>query len=181
MLHSFLQHSVLYILHFCYKGYLQNFPGLTARALRKHPPHSFAMVKGHLDQVRQNVKSTKSTKAAPNDTSDDHLCPIQDDSPERTHCCYLAVMEPTGQIYTDQTKKSVASSSNGNNYHLICYSYDSNAILAVAFKNRTAACIKTAFESVHRRLCKAGLRPAFHRLDNECSDILKPFFGTRED
>jgi hypothetical protein len=84
-------------------------------------------------------------------------------------------MEPTGQIYTDQTEKCVAPSSNGNNYQLICYDYDSIAILAVANKKRTAACIKTAFEEVHRRLCKAGLRPAFHQLDNECSDILKQF------
>jgi hypothetical protein len=84
-------------------------------------------------------------------------------------------MEPTGQIYTDQTGKFVAPSSNGNNYQLICYDYDRNAILAVAFKNRTAACIKTAFETVHQRLCKAGLRPAFQRLDNECSDILNDF------
>jgi hypothetical protein len=156
------------------KGYLHNFPGLTAKSLRKYPPRSFAMIKGHLDQVRQNVRSTKRTKAEPTNTSNDYF-PIQADKPERTHSCYLADMEPTGQIYTDQTGKFVAPSSNGNNYQLICYDYDSNAILAVAFKNRTAACIKTAFETIHQRLCKAGLRPAFQRLDNECSDILKEF------
>lgn len=33
------------------KGFLTNFPGLTAKALRKYPPQSYAMVKGHLDQV----------------------------------------------------------------------------------------------------------------------------------
>jgi hypothetical protein len=135
------------------------------------------MVKGHLvDQVRQNGKSTKLKQSIPTDTdtTDDYF-PLQVDKEERTHCCYLADMAPTGQIYTDQTGKFVAPSSNGNNYQLICYDYDSNAILAVAFKNQTATCIKTAFQEVHRRLCKAGLRPAFHRLDNECSDILKQF------
>ena len=163
------------------KGYLHNFPGLTARALRKHPPRSFAMVKGHLNQTRQNVKSTK-TKPAPTSkpettttTTDDDPFPAQLGSTGRSHSCYLADMSPTGQIYTDQTGKFVAPSSNGNNYQLICYDYDSNAILAVPFKNRTAACIKTAFETVHTRLCQAGLRPAFQRLDNECSDLLKQF------
>jgi hypothetical protein len=30
------------------KGYVTNFPGLTAKTLSKYPPQSFAMVKGHL-------------------------------------------------------------------------------------------------------------------------------------
>ena len=169
------------------KGYLHNFPGLTARSLRKYPPRSAPMVKGHLDQARQNTQSTKpkakgktsSNKlpTEPFDTAayDDHFPTQQGSTMERTHHCYLADMEPTGQIYTDQTGKFVAPSSQGNNYQLICYDFDSNAILAVPFKNRTAACIKTAFEEVHQRLNKAGLRPAYHRLDNECSDVLKKY------
>jgi hypothetical protein len=36
------------------KGYLINFPGLTPTLLRKHPPRSIAMIKGHLDQTRKN-------------------------------------------------------------------------------------------------------------------------------
>jgi hypothetical protein len=44
-------------------GYLTNFPGLTAQTLRKHPPRSLAMVKGHMDQARKNQRSTNKTKA----------------------------------------------------------------------------------------------------------------------
>jgi hypothetical protein len=40
------------------KGFLINFPGLTATSLRKHPPRSIPMAKGHLDQTRQNQRST---------------------------------------------------------------------------------------------------------------------------
>jgi len=36
------------------KNYINNFPGLTEQTLRQHPPRSIAMVKGHLDQSRQN-------------------------------------------------------------------------------------------------------------------------------
>jgi hypothetical protein len=39
-------------------GYLVNFPVLTLATLRKHPPHSVAIIKGHLDQTRQNLWST---------------------------------------------------------------------------------------------------------------------------
>jgi hypothetical protein len=41
------------------KGFLTNFPGLTTQALRKHPPQSYAMVKGHLAHTRKNQQSTK--------------------------------------------------------------------------------------------------------------------------
>ena len=37
----------------------RQFPGLTATSLRKYPPTSRATIKGHLDQTRKNVRSTK--------------------------------------------------------------------------------------------------------------------------
>jgi hypothetical protein len=33
------------------KGYLTNFPGLTAKPLRRHPPKSIPMMKGHMDAI----------------------------------------------------------------------------------------------------------------------------------
>jgi hypothetical protein len=49
------------------KGYISNFPGLTTSSLRKYPPRSIPMVKGHLKQTRQNQRSTKAkaTKSPP--------------------------------------------------------------------------------------------------------------------
>jgi len=47
-----------------------------------------------------------------------------------THACYTALMEPMGQTYMDLMGKFVAASSNGNDYILIIYDYNSNAILA---------------------------------------------------
>ena len=112
------------------RGYLTNFPGLTARALRKHPPQSYAMIKGHLDHVHQNQRSTKTPVAEPTSTthSDQPTEPY-----ERSHHCYATVMAPTGQIYTDQTGKFITPSSNGNNYLMIVYDYDSNHIFAEPF------------------------------------------------
>jgi hypothetical protein len=91
------------------------------------------------------------------------------------HLCYAAIIKPTGQIYTDQTGKFVAPSSTGNNYLLVLYNYDSNAILAEPLKNRTAASILIAYKAVHSTLCAAGLRPQLQCLDNERSAILKDF------
>jgi hypothetical protein len=46
-------------------------------------------------------------------------------------------MTPTGQVYTNQTGRFITPSSNGNNYLLILYDYDSNAILAEPLKDHT--------------------------------------------
>ena len=169
------------------KGHLTNFPGLSTKLLLKYPPHSVAMIKGHLDQTRKNQRSTKATipgckppmiPASPDDSEDNH--PASLIAPEPSHNCFVATFEPTGQIYTDQTGKFVAPSSNGNNYLLVLYDYDSNCILAEPMKTRTAKSILTAFQTVHAKLCKAGLRPKLQRLDNECSAILKEFLSAED-
>ena len=118
------------------KGYIPNFPGLSSRTLRKYPPHSAAMIKGHLDQSRKNQRSTKATLISPDpepsSEPDIETFPHSPTSGERSHFCYVSIFEPTGQIYTDQTGKFVAPSSNGNNYLLVVYDYDSNCIIAEA-------------------------------------------------
>jgi hypothetical protein len=161
------------------KGFLINFPGLTATSLRNHPPISIPMAKGHLDQTRKNQRSTKSHPTAiPPDANDPIIIPDEFyPTPEthKTHNCFVAYMNPTGQIYSDQTGRFVAPSSNGNNYLMVLYDYDSNHIFAQPFKNRTAISILNAFKTIHRRLLLAGCRPLLHRLDNECSTILKEY------
>ena len=157
------------------KCFLTNFPGLTAKALRKHPPPSYAMVKGHLDQVRKNKSSTKPKPSVePDSETTEDAFPTE--SPlDRSHACFAAMFEPTGQIYSDQTGKFVTPSSHGNNYIMVVYDYDSNHIFAEPFKNKSAESILTAYKTVHAKLCAAGLRPQLQRLDNECSDKLKEF------
>jgi hypothetical protein len=160
-------------------NFLTNFPGLSLASLRRNPPNSIYTAKGHLDQVRKNVKSTKTPPTViPND--DNTTAPPEpDNSPQqittKSHHCFVSIMEPTGQIYSDQTGKFIAPSTNGNNYIMIVYDYDSNHIFAIAFRNRTAHCIRAAYQTIHQRLCKAGLKPKLQRLDNECSNILKQF------
>ena len=160
------------------KGYLINFPGLTSSMLRRCPPTSAPMIKGHLDQSRKNQRSTAPTLIPPEAPPevppvDDDLCPPSSDT--RTHMCFAATLAPTGQIYSDQTGRFVLPSSTGNNYIMIVYDYDSNFIFAQPFRNRTAKCILEAYKILHARLCKAGLRPRLQRLDNECSQLLKGF------
>jgi hypothetical protein len=112
----------------------------------------------------------------PEDEIPDGLTPDGNDS--RSHALFAAVINPTRQIYTDQTGQFVLPSSNGNNYLMVVYDYDSNHIFAQPFRNRTIKCILDAYKIVHAPLFKAGLRPRLQRLDNECSAILKDFLQT---
>jgi hypothetical protein len=83
-------------------------------------------------------------------------------------------MAPTSQVYTNQTGRFITPSSNGNNYLLILYDYDSNAILAEPLKDRTGTTILAAgYQKLHAALSTAGLRPQLQRLNNECSIALK--------
>jgi hypothetical protein len=170
------------------KGFITHFPGLTPTLLRKYPPHSAATIKGHMDQARQNQRSTKQkpTNIAPPpgfpskvvpDTAPDDCFPASTTPNDRTHMCYAAMMEPTGKVFSDQTGRFVIPSSIGNNYLIIVYDYDSNSILAEPIKSRSGAAILAGYQAIHSKLYAAGLRPRLQRLDNECSEPLKEFLN----
>jgi len=97
------------------------------------------------------------------------------DTGERTHLCYAAMMEPTGQAYMDLTSKFVATSTTGNNYILIVYNYDRNGILAVPLKTHHTKAILEAYQMAHTCLCAARLCPKLQQLDNEASHALQDF------
>ena len=166
------------------RGYVRHFPGLTLQTLRRHPPASVATAKGHLDQTRKNVRSTHGngsplptgTSASPSSSvpSDDAF-PAHED---KTHYSFVAVhsMEsPSGKVYADQTGKFPCTSASGNNYIMVIYDYDSNAILLEPIRNRKGPTLVEAHRRLHTRLTRAGLRPRFLMLDNECSNAFKDF------
>jgi hypothetical protein len=111
-------------------GNLTSWPGLTEHAVEYHLSKSTSTTKGHLNQQRQNARTTKvkNTKVIMTEPDLDHGI--------KTHFVYAATID-AGQIYTDQTGIFPVVSSKGNKYIMIVYDYDSNAILAQPIKNRT--------------------------------------------
>ena len=161
-------------------NYITGFPGLNSKSLRRHPPQSKATTKGHMDQIRQGTKSTKPKSPPPASTSSPTTEPLEAFPPaltkgERTHTCFatMLAMEPTGTIYTDQTGQLPVPSSLGMQYIFVMYSYDPNYIHMEPMKNRTKEEILAAFQRSNSILVNAGFKPLLHRLDNECSNILK--------
>ena len=56
------------------KKFLTTWPGLTIKLLLKHPPHSEASAKGHMDQEQKNLQLTSSPTT---NLHDEDLSPLQ--------------------------------------------------------------------------------------------------------
>ena len=73
----------------------------------------------------------------------------------------------------DLTGKFPYRSARGNQYILVAYHYDANAILAQPIKNRSATTITTAWKIINKSLQTTGNSPNTYILDNEASAELK--------
>ena len=108
-------------------------------------------------------------------TDDDDYFP-KSDSPniktnEVLYC--LASADKAGLAFSDLTGRFPIQSSRGNNYVLIAYHVDANAILQAPLKNRQALSIVNAWESINKKFKAAGVQPSTCIMDNECSNDLK--------
>jgi len=168
------------------KGFLPPFRGLSTETLSKYPPNLEATMKGHMDATRQNLHSTKDPQAD-QEAAEKHLqdqldeaFPEATETNKRTHEVYLAVTDLRGKIYTDQTGKLPTVASTGDNYIMIAYDYDSNAILLEPHKNRKSSALRGAYAKTYKRLTKGGCIPQLHILDNETSEEVHEFFEDQQ-
>lgn len=170
------------------RNFVPDFPGLSAASLRQHPPTSVATIKGHLDQVRQNIRPTNAPilplPLLPMDPGENDTIESDAEPPQETitHHCFAALL-PTqveGHIHTDQTGRFPFKSSRGHTQILVLYDYDSNSIHAQPMPSKSAGDILKAFKTLHNTLVVAGLRPKLQRLDNECSAILQEFLHAED-
>jgi hypothetical protein len=120
-------------------GFFSSWPGLNEHIVEKYLSRSTSTAKGHLNQQRQNARTTKIRDAQLLESKTDQYHGI------KTQFVYAATID-AGQIYTDQTGRSPVVSSKGNKYIMILYDYDSNAILAQPIKDRTAPELLKVFQ-----------------------------------
>ena len=170
---------------------LSTWPDLTSAQVRKHPPASAAMIKGHLDQTRANQRSTKTiatfapttthtTASASGPATDspstataatNYVEPTND----KTHLLFADFASDTGQIFTDLTGRFLQPSTSGHSALLVVYDYDSNYIHVEAMASKSGPEILAAYKRAHTLLTSRGLRPRLQRLDNEASTALQQF------
>jgi hypothetical protein len=150
-----------------------SWPGLTEHAEEKYLSKSTATTKGHLNQQRQNARTTQIKSVNPSNQESDI------DHGINTQFVYAATID-AGQIYTDQMGRFLVVSRKGNKYIMILYDYDSNAILAQPIKDRTAPELLKAFQIMEQILVARGLQPKLMKLDNEASKLLKTYLHQQD-
>jgi hypothetical protein len=94
-------------------GHLITWPGLTEAAINKHLHLTPATAMGHMNQRRQNMRSTSKAPTEQQQSPDPDLG-------SNTHLVY-AVVANQAQLYTDLTGKFPVRSSKGNSYIMLCY------------------------------------------------------------
>jgi hypothetical protein len=112
-------------------GHLITWPGLPEDAINKHLKLTPATAMGHMNQRRQNIRSTSKApteKQQPPDT----------DLGTKTHLVYAVVFDQ-GQLYTDLTGKFPVRSSKGNSYVMVCYIYYCNYVKVIPVNSRSAS------------------------------------------
>jgi hypothetical protein len=161
-------------------NFFQSWPGLTEKLVHRYYPQSSATTKGHMDQTRTNIRSTRRlvTPHDVSETDNNHTVPQEADN-AATYQVFTSI-ENTGRLYTDQTGRFPVRSSRGNNYILVAYDYDSNAILTEPLKNRQGTEILRAYTKIIDYLTTRGFKPEHHWLDNETSQAMKKFDRTHD-
>ena len=95
--------------------------------------------------------------------------------PTRTCASILSLepFQPKQKGYLDLTGKCTYQSARGNQYLLVAYDFDSNAILVEALPNQYKAMITKAWNNINEVLAKSGAQPIIYVMDNEASSDLK--------
>jgi hypothetical protein len=150
------------------KGNFITWPGIDNLNFKKLIKTTEATLKGHMDQERKILQTTKLTSPPSKQTNLDAF-PEQEKT-KSLHCYYMIFNLATEtKTYTDLTGRFPHQSSRGNNYIFVAYNYDGNAILAHPMKNREADTIINAWNMIHTRLRDNGIVSTHYILDNECS------------
>ena len=111
----------------------RTWPELTAHAVRKHLTKSMVTAKGHMQQERKNICSTKNIPKIEEIINENRV-----NNGMKTGKCYFIIkpIASTGKTFSDKTGPSLVTSSKGNKYVMIMYDYDSNIILGEAMRSR---------------------------------------------
>ena len=82
------------------------------------------------------------------------------------------MVEPSDVLATDLNGRFPNISSRGYNYIIVCYTYDTNVIILRPMKNHSVTEHIRVYKEIFGYLEKRGLRPAVHKMDNECTQEL---------
>ena len=145
-------------------GNYTSWPGLTYELAAKYCPDPDCVYKGHMSQTRQHVRSTK-PKPAPQPPLDTPPTPLPAPPTHEVHLTEIAA----STLFTDDTGRFPVRSRSGNQYIMVAYHQDANAILIQPFQSKHDHHRIPAYNYIMSRLKARGLHVTRHVLDNEAS------------
>ena len=149
------------------KGNFITWPGIDELDFKKLLQNPEATIKGHLDQERANLQSTKVKETIESNDA------FPDKENEKSNELYYCILKIGKDIcYTDLTGRFPYTSSRGTNYIFVLYHYDGNTILLHPLRNREADTICTAWEETQRRIKATCTSPKHYIMDNETSNMI---------
>jgi hypothetical protein len=176
-------------------GNYTGWPLLTERNVNKYYPETTETPKGHLNQARKNVRSTKSkpqpleqpgdrskssdskrgtrgtrTIAARFPMAEPNISQLRG---KKVRDVYTKVYDVRETVFSDQTGQFPTRSQRGNKYIMVMVEIDSNAILVEPLTSRKDVELTRAYRTLMLRLKRAGIVPKKHILDNEVSEAMK--------
>ena len=72
--------------------------------------------------------------------------------------------------YSDLMDRLPYCSSRYNEYTIVAYYYDANAVLVELLKNRQTGSLTTAWKILNENFKKSGIQLKIYIMDNECSE-----------
>ena len=146
-------------------GNFDGWPIINKNNVKKYYPETDETQKGHLNQTRKNVRSTRAKPMEEPDTSK-----LQK---KKKGDIYVKMYDLKETIYTDQTGKFPVTSRRRNKYIMVLCEIDSNCILVEPMSGKEDKEMKRAYEHLLKRLKRLGVVPKKHVMDNEVSDSMK--------
>jgi hypothetical protein len=153
-------------------GHLVTWTGLTEEAIHKHLKLTPATAMGHMNQRRQNIRSTSKTPV--------EYVPTTDTTLDTKNYLVYTVLFDQGRLYTDLTGKFPVRSSKGNSYVMVFYIYYCNYVKFIPMKSRLASEWGNAYDHIHQELIAKGFKPKLQTIHNEASAALKHFFTAND-
>ena len=97
-------------------GNFKGWPLLTVKRVKKYYPETTETPKGHMNQVRQNIRSTKPKPFEEPDTSELRVKTYKD--------IYVKVYDMKERVYSNQTDGFPKTSMQGNKYIMVMVEVD---------------------------------------------------------
>ena len=121
-----------------------------------------------MDQERQGIQSTKSSHY-----QHDCFSPTKSNKPTNDIIATIVDLKKAHTAYFDLMGAFPYISSRGNQYILLLYDYDNNAITVKAMKTCQGAEITRTWMDLHQIFSTRGIAPDTYVMDNEASHELK--------